>query len=538
MKIKKQFFRIILSQTIFLLFVLFVLVTIAILRQELTEVVKNASSIGHTAADMLDADQLVEYASTLETDDEYWVKKEQLRKLKSNFPDCKFMYIFVPDESVGAIYVYDIFTDSEYASGNVDEGALGFVEEFSEEVLGNAIRLYESGGEIKELQIDLFNKYGSLASYYVPVYNELGEIKAIIGIDYSILDIVRFVGMILIIMLILFIVLGVLHAIYELKVIDKKIVAPIEIIKEKITEYVASEHNGNSSQYRIDVKENSENEIDILGSNMNQMMQDMDDFIIKMEKDTREKERIASELDLANKIQATYLPNIFPAFPSHKEFDVYATMDPAKEVGGDFYDFFLIDETHLGLVIADVSGKGVGAALFMMISKTMINNQAMYISSPAEVLRAVNVKLCENNEAEMFVTVWIGILDLSTGILTTANAGHEYPILKKANGDFELIKDKHGLVLAGYDSSKYSEHVIKLEPGDKLFVYTDGVPEATNKDDELFGTSRILESLNKCKNDKVEDILKSVRADIDTFVDGAPQFDDITMLGFEFHGIE
>jgi len=536
MKIKKQFMRIIARHTSLLLIALFVLVTAAITKQELAGVYKQESGMGHTVADMLNGDKLYEYAHTLEADDEYYLMEEKLKQVKENFSDCTSLYIFVPDDDGGAIYVYDIYTDEEYATKELDVGELGFVEDFNEDVLGSAIKLYETGGETKKLDIDFFTKYGSFASYYVPVYNDEGVIRAIIGIDYSIIDIVEFIGMIMGIMLVLFVLSGALLGAYELNDIENRIIRPISVISEKVDEYVKSEHNGNSQQYRIEVVENSENEIDMLGADMNQMMQDMDEFIITMERETRENTRIASELDLASKIQASYLPNTFPAFPERKDFDIYATMDPAKEVGGDFYDYFLIDENHLGLVIADVSGKGVGASLFMMISKTMLNDQALFIKSPASILEQVNNRLCANNEQEMFVTVWLGVLNLETGLLKAANAGHEFPVIKRAAGNFEFIKDKHGFVLAGMEGVKYSEYEIQLETGDKLYVYTDGVAEATNAQNELFGTDRILEALNKSKDESIKDILLNMRTEIDAFVQEAPQFDDITMLGVQYNG--
>ena len=249
---------------------------------------------------------------------------------------------------------------------------------------------------------------------------------------------------------------------------------------------------------------------------------------------TAEKERIGTELALATQIQADMLPNIFPAFPERPEFDIYASMDPAKEVGGDFYDFFLIDETHLGLAMADVSGKGVPAALFMMIAKTLVQNNAMAGKSPAEALRAVNDQICANNREEMFVTVWLGILDLTTGQLICANAGHEYPALKQPDGSFRLFKDKHGFVIGGMAGIRYKEYEIQLEPGAKLFLYTDGVPEATNADQTLFGTDRMLEALNTAQDKTPEQILKTVRSAVDAFVQDAEQFDDLTMLCLEF----
>ncbi|MBQ9415083.1 MAG: serine/threonine-protein phosphatase [Clostridia bacterium] len=249
-----------------------------------------------------------------------------------------------------------------------------------------------------------------------------------------------------------------------------------------------------------------------------------------------ESSRIETELNMASSIQADMLPSIYPAFPDRPEFDIYATMDPAKEVGGDFYEFFLVDDDHLCMVMADVSGKGVPAALFMMASKIILANNAMLGKSPAQILTDTNAAICSNNREEMFVTVWLGILELSTGKLTAANAGHEYPVLKKADGRFELVKDKHGFVIGGMNGMKYKEYELQLEPGSKLFLYTDGVPEATDAAQELFGTDRMLAALNENTSVDPEAILKQVRRAVDAFVEDAPQFDDLTMLCLEYRG--
>lgn len=242
-----------------------------------------------------------------------------------------------------------------------------------------------------------------------------------------------------------------------------------------------------------------------------------------------------TELNMARDIQESMLPSIFPAFPDRKEFDLYASMEPAKEVGGDFYDFFMIDDDHLGVVIADVSGKGVPAALFMMISKTIIQNYAMLGIGPAEVLQSANNSLCSQNKMEMFVTAWIGILELSTGRVKCASAGHEYPAICH-DGKFELLKDRHGLVLGGMESVRYTDYEIQLDKGDKIFVYTDGVPEATDKDNNLFGTDRMVDALNKNPKARPEEMLKNVRTAVDRFVGIAEQFDDLTMLCLEYRG--
>ncbi|MBQ9458661.1 MAG: serine/threonine-protein phosphatase [Oscillospiraceae bacterium] len=243
-----------------------------------------------------------------------------------------------------------------------------------------------------------------------------------------------------------------------------------------------------------------------------------------------------TELNLATNIQAGMLPRTFPPFPDRTEFDVYASMDPAREVGGDFYDIFLVDDDHLCLVIADVSGKGVPAALFMMASKIILADKAMAGMSPAQILAETNDRICTKNKAEMFVTVWLGILEISTGKLTAANAGHEYPAIRRADGGFELLKDKHGFVIGGMEGARYREYELMLEPGAKLFVYTDGVPEATDASNGMFGTDRMLEALNEEPDAAPERILKNVRRAVDDFVKDAEQFDDMTMLCIEYRG--
>ena len=293
-----------------------------------------------------------------------------------------------------------------------------------------------------------------------------------------------------------------------------------------------------SEFHKKSISINTGDEIEELGNSFNYMLEKLDEYLDNLQKVTAEKERIGAELDVAAKIQADMLPCIFPAFPERKEFDIFASMTPAKEVGGDFYDFFLVDNNHLAIVMADVSGKGVPAALFMMISKTLIKSAAQTGMSPKYILEKVNNQLCENNEAGMFVTVWIGLLEISTGKMICANAGHEYPAVRRKNGQFELLKDRHGFVLAGMEDMKYTEYEITLEPGDMIFVYTDGVAEATNAENELFGTERMLEGLNSATYEDCKDLLQAVHKEIDGFVGDSPQFDDITMLSLRISDID
>ena len=296
-----------------------------------------------------------------------------------------------------------------------------------------------------------------------------------------------------------------------------------------------------SASYTIGEFETMQQEIDRTSLALNHQM----DTIRRMEREQmeqenmiKEQERIVKELSTARQIQRSVLPHIFPPFPERKEIDLFASMDPARDVGGDFYDFFFVDEDHLCLVIADVSGKGIPAALFMMFAKRIIEDFARMEHSVSEILEKTNELLCDNNQAEMFVTVWLGILEISTGRLTAANAGHEYPAIRKNGGSFLLYKDKHGFVIGGMEGVRYREYVLQMDPGDKLFIYTDGVPEATDGSEEMFGVERMTAALNSCADGSPHEILLGVRRAVDDFVGDAEQFDDLTMMCLEYKGPE
>ena len=253
-------------------------------------------------------------------------------------------------------------------------------------------------------------------------------------------------------------------------------------------------------------------------------------------KSEAEKERIGADLKVATQIQADMLPSIFPAFPEREEFDIYATMHPAKEVGGDFYDFFLVDETHLALVVADVSGKGVPAALFMVIAKTLIKNRLQMGESPGTVLANVNNQLLENDESGLFVTVWLMVIDLETGHAIEVNAGHEKLALCRKGGEYEFIKTKHSASVATIEDMIYKETELDLKPGDRLYAYSDGIPEQINENEELFGAERLIKVLNRKTEAEPKEQLEIVHNAVHEFRGQAAQFDDMTMLGFHFFG--
>ena len=308
-------------------------------------------------------------------------------------------------------------------------------------------------------------------------------------------------------------------------------IIPVQKIKDEAARFAKENTKGEDLGNISRIKELYE-----LAGSIDTMETEMVSSIENLKNVTAEKERIGTELSLAQTIQENSIPNIFPPFPGRNDFDIYATMQAAREVGGDFYNFFFVDDDHLALVIGDVSGKGIPASLFMMVTNILITDRTNMGGTPGEILTYVNKNICEHNQADMFVTVWLGILELSTGKLIASNAGHEYPAIKRADRLFELFKDKHGFVIGSIDDIKYKDYELTLSPGDKLFVYTDGVREARDKNSGLFGTKRMLEALNEAADVAPEEILKNVSSAVDGFVKEEEQFDDLTMLCIEYKG--
>ncbi len=337
----------------------------------------------------------------------------------------------------------------------------------------------------------------------------------------------------------MFLLTGVLSMVFSRRLVD-----PIKKMTLRV-----SEMQGEDMSFQVEDVLLTGDEIEVLARAFANMSEKMQGYVREIVEITSEKQRLDTELSVAADIQLNMLPNQFPAFPERKEFDLYAVMDPAKEVGGDFYDFFLIDDDHLALVMADVSGKGVPAALFMVISKTLIKNLCLSgrHADPAELLRDVNDRLCEGNKDDMFVTVWLGILTISTGELISACAGHEYPVFYRSGRGFVLEKDPHGLALGVMEGMRYQNVRWRLDPGDLLFLYTDGVPEANNSAEELFGNERMLDALEKSmetvrsasgpEQTDLRLFLSTLRSHIDDFVGETPQFDDLTMLCVEYKGV-
>lgn len=280
----------------------------------------------------------------------------------------------------------------------------------------------------------------------------------------------------------------------------------------------------------------SHNEIAELSGDVATLTEEMDAYMVQNERIAAEREHAKTELDLASRIQAAMLPSVFPPYPDRTEFEIFAAMTPAKEVGGDFYDFFFVDDRHLCMLIADVSGKGIPAALFMMASKITLTHLIKSGKSPAQVLTDANDSICSKNPERMFITVWLGILDIVTGEMTCANAGHEYPMLRKPGEQYEIMKDKHDFVLGGRRGIRYHEYSLTMEPDSSLFLYTDGLTEAVNPDHEMFGRKRVQENLNTNPDRSSEELLRGMKETVHKYVRGREPFDDLTMMGFTYYG--
>ncbi len=435
-----------------------------------------------------------------------------------------WIYVVTVSEDQTICYVFDT---SEYNTpiGYTDPVASNFKEVWE---------AYTEGKKPDSYLVRHSPSYGYLTSSMLPITDSEGKIVALLLVDVKMELILTTLRSYIVNMILISLCVLVLFIFAYWFFMRKNFINPLMRIRGNVTEFA---ENNTSTTISLDTIK-TKDEMQDLAESIGRMESDIVRYIDNIKNITAEKERIGAELNIATQIQADMLPRIFPAFPERKEFDIYATMTPAKEVGGDFYDFFLIDRDHLGLVMADVSGKGVPAALFMVIAKTLIKNRAQMGGTPGEILAYVNEQLCEGNDAELFVTVWFAILEISTGRGIAANAGHEHPAIRRANGEYELVVYRHSPAVATMEGMRFRDHTFELHPGDSLFVYTDGVPEATNAEEELFGTDRMLAALNRQADAAPMTLLSNVRTDIDAFVGDAKQFDDITMLGLTYSGPE
>ncbi len=429
-------------------------------------------------------------------------------------------YLYVQDlGEEGAMYLLDP-SESIFSLGLIEKNADGLDDQTKNDRVPATVTKSE---------------YGWLCTCAEPVMASDGSIPAVVGVDLDMNEVIgrrdRFALLMLVQSLIILAIVAAAGSFYIRKVVTD----PLSDLARDASAFGA-ENETDLESLVVKVPDRRKDEINDLYEDIRKMQLGIIRYMNNLKAVTEEKERLGTELDIANRIQASMLPNTFPAFPDRDEFDVYALMKPAKSVAGDFYDFFLIDNDHLGVVMADVSGKGIPASLFMMMAKIIISNIAQLGIAPHEVLQMANDRICMNNDEDMFVTVWFGIITISTGHVIASNAGHEYPALQRQDGVFDLFHDKHGLVLGAMPGVRYRDYEFDLTRGQTLFLYTDGVPEATTAENEQFGTDRMVDALNRMQHANPQDLVQYMLRAVDEFDGDVPQFDDITMLAFRYNG--
>ena len=483
-------------------------------------------SITRSTANIINGDLVQNYMITKEPDAHYYFIYEYMKIIKAEFSDVRYFYVIVPGID-GLSYIWETTNDPDTTD------IIGYrtpyaTMEAGEDMVKSAFRKNPEEHLIEYVDPN----FGTLVTAASPVFDSSGKPVALVCVDLSKtaieVKVIRIVFTVVGLVMLIMIISSIIHYIS----MRETIIKPIKILTKASSDIVNNIESG--QEYKSEI--HSGDEIEDLSKSFEEMDKEIRAYIEENAKITSEKERIGAELDMAKSIQASQLPSIFPAFPGKSEFDIFASMKPAKEVGGDFYDFFMVDDDHIVLVMADVSGKGIPAALFMMISKILIKNHMQNGSSPGETLEAVNNQLLEGNKEGLFVTVWMAIIEISTGKGVAVNAGHEHPALKRKGQKYELVKYRHSPAVSTIENMIYKEHEFELNPGDSLFVYTDGVAEATNKELELFGTDRMIDALNSSLGATPQNVLGNVMTHINKFVGDAEQFDDITMLCFEYKG--
>ena len=488
----------------------------------------NTYRIAATAATLINGDNLEEYLENKGKNDEYQNTVDALNTF-CNKQNVTIIYVISVDTTNYKSFT-SIFNVVNENSTSYTPWEIGYKRQTTNEKYEKA---YKSLYNKEKIEVTIFRKHNlnnqePHITTMVPIQNSKKKVVAILCVQRPMSEIKssRMVFLNLVTGITVLLAIGV--SIIAYKFFRKYVVKPVIKISKETERFV---NENTKTKKTLDLESSKITEIKILAQSVDKMEFETVNYINNLEKATKENERVGTELKLAKSIQESALTN---EFPECDEYSIYASMNPAKEVGGDFYDFYLIDENHLVLTIADVSGKGVPAALFMMITKVLLSSATINYKTPSEILTSINDQISKKNTTNMFITIWLGILDLRTGKLVYSNAGHEDPVIYRKGADFKIEKTTHGIVVGAFENYKYKDNEITLKKGDKLFLYTDGVPEATNNKNEMFGLDRMVNSLNNNFDKDMESLLKNVKKDVDEFVDGAVQFDDLTMLGLEY----
>ena len=486
---------------------------------------RSAYEIAETAKTYLDPDRLEHYLESGETDGAYREIQARLDALVVS-TDSYLIYVTrLSQDYTTSTYIFDaVHPDTGFTRYELGYTARDMDPAYQEEVA----RMMTTGERSAVYFYSYTQASGAHTTAAIPVADSTGRVVALLGVEKAMtaLDNARrtYVRNVLAIT-VLAVALFLLAYIGFLR---REVVSPILTIAGEARRFAGD------NVARLDLLERirSRDELGVLARAIGKMETDIVQYVEDLTAVTAERERIGAELNVATQIQADMLPRIFPPFPERREFDIYAAMTPAREVGGDFYDFFLVDQDHLAVVIADVSGKGVPAALFMVIAKTLIKNHTQAGMAPSRVFETVNNQLCENNEAGMFVTAFLGVLELSTGRFTYVNAGHNPPLAALGGRPYDWLPSKRGFVLAGLEHTAYQQQEIVLRPGDRLFLYTDGVTEALDPAGALYSEERLRAFFRGAalEGKPLAEQLSLLRGDIAAFAAGAEQADDITML--------
>lgn len=482
----------------------------------------SAYRIAEVGLSYVDGDDIERYLETGQTDEAYEVMGNYLSELRA---DMNVNHLFIARlEGIELTYVYD--ADNPYDDFEPFQlGDKGKINPKFEEDTG---RIVTEGVRVDNYFYS-HSEFGYNTSAVLPVYNSQNEIVSVLVVEIA-MELLQSIltEFVVFTTAASVLIIGIFIAAY-LTYLQRKVVLPIRIMTDEADAFIKNEAEISERLKSIVTGD----EIEQLAGAIYKMQVDIKEYIRNLTAVTAERERIGAELNIATQIQTGMLPCTFPAFPDIREIDIYASMVPAKEVGGDFYDFFIVDGHKLVFVIADVSDKGIPAALFMMMTKILIKNQALAGLSAAKIFTTVNRQLCENNDANMFVTAWMGIYDIRTGRLSCVNAGHNPPLLCHRDGTIEFFKVRNNFVLGGMENISYQSAETQLTAGDTLFLYTDGVTEATSADLELYGEERLQTILNKLSDGQPQEILEGVTEDLQLFVRNSPQFDDITMLALK-----
>lgn len=486
-----------------------------------------AYEIAEAAVTLLNPDKFEKYLETGEKDDEYYEVEKRLDALV-NATNATLIYVEKVDTSDfrTVTYIYD----SVNKNTGFERYPLGYTANgVAEKYVNDMKNIVLKGERATEYLYFYSEESGAHTTAGLPVYDSSGKIVAVVGVEKAMTRLEDARNSY--VLHVIFWTLGAISLfiiVYTL-ILRRGVIKPILTVADEAKRFAET---NTPSEILREIRQ--KDEVGMLARAVAKMEKDIVEYTRNLTAITAEKERVNTELSVATRIQANMLPSIFPAFPERPEFDIFATMNPAKEVGGDFYDFFMVDERHLAIVMADVSGKGVPAALFMVIGKTLIKDHTQPGKDLGEVFAEVNELLCESNSEGLFITAFEGVLDLSSGEFRFVNAGHEIPYIRKGSGKFEPYKVRAGFVLAGMEGMRYKCGEMKLEIGDKIFLYTDGVTEATNSTNKLYGMERLTAILGENSALSPAELLPKIKSDIDRFVGEAPQFDDITMLCLEY----